>query len=145
MTTSTAALPTGRVVRKLVLTAVGVLLFAGGLTFLYLGMRAVMDVGGFCASGGPYQIRQECPDGTGFIVLGIFAGLIGTGLTAAGTFAGGPQLWTLAWPRCSARSAGTSSSTGSTHRRRSPGSYGVGSSVRSPSSRWEASRCASCW
>lgn len=98
MTTTTAALPTGRVVRKLVFTAVGVFLFAGGLTFLYLGMRAVMDVGGFCASGGPYQIRQECPDGTGFIFLGIFAGLIGTGLTAAGTFAGGPQLWTLAWP-----------------------------------------------
>lgn len=88
----------GRVVRKLAFTGVGVLLFVAGLTVVYLGMRAVMDVGGTCASGGPYQVRQECPDGAGLIVVGIFAGLVGTGLTVAGTFAGGPQLWTLAWP-----------------------------------------------
>jgi hypothetical protein len=33
------------------------------LTWTFLGMRAVMDVGGSCAEGGPYQIAQPCPDG----------------------------------------------------------------------------------
>lgn len=89
---------TGVVVRKLVLTAVGVVLFAAGLTLMFESMRSVMDVGGYCASGGPYEIRQECPDGAWLIVVGIFAGLIGVGLVVAGTFRGGPTLWALAWP-----------------------------------------------
>jgi len=41
-----------------------VLLVAGGITVMYQAMRAVMEVGGYCASGGPYEIRQECPDAT---------------------------------------------------------------------------------
>jgi hypothetical protein len=93
-----APLPARVVVRKLVLTIVGVLLFTAGLTLMFEAMRAVMDVGGYCASGGPYQIRQECPDGAGLMVVGIFAGLVGTGLVVAGTFRGGPKLWVLAWP-----------------------------------------------
>jgi hypothetical protein len=92
------ALPPGLVARKLALTVVGVFMFAAGLTVLFSGMRAVMDVGGYCASGGPYEIRQECPDGSGLIVFGIFGGLIGTGLVVAGTFRGGPKLYALAWP-----------------------------------------------
>ena len=28
-----------------------------------MGMRSVMDIGGFCASGGPYVIENECPQG----------------------------------------------------------------------------------
>lgn len=98
MPSGTVEIPTRIVVRKLTCTVAGVFLFAAGLTLLWLGMRAVMEIGGYCASGGPYEIRRECPDGTGLIFLGIFAGLVGTGLTAVGTFAGGPQLWTLAWP-----------------------------------------------
>lgn len=98
MTTRDGALPTAKVVRKLAFTFVGVLLFAAGLTYLYLGMRSVMEIGGSCASGGPYTVSRPCPDGAGLIFVGIFAGLVGVGLTVAGTFAGGPQLWTLAWP-----------------------------------------------
>jgi hypothetical protein len=90
--------PAGVVARKLVLTFVGMVLLAGGITLMFESMRAVMDVGGYCASGGPYQIRQECPDGAGLIVVGIFAGLVGTGVVVAGGFRGGPKLWTLAWP-----------------------------------------------
>lgn len=41
------------------------------LTWTYLGMRAVMDVGGSCADGGPYVSAQPCPDGSGLLVLGI--------------------------------------------------------------------------
>ena len=90
--------PRPPVARKLVLTVLGVILFAASLTVLFLGMRSVMEIGGACASGGPYVPRQECPDGTWLIPVSIFTGLIGTGLVAAGSFAGGPQLWTLAWP-----------------------------------------------
>lgn len=33
------------------------------LVMFPLAMLQLLDVGGFCASGGPYVIRQECPDG----------------------------------------------------------------------------------
>ena len=92
------ALPTRVVVRKLIFTAIGVFLVAGGITVTYQAMRAVMEVGGYCASGGPYEIRQECPDGAWLIVVGIWGGLIGLGFVIAGTFRGGPKLWVLAWP-----------------------------------------------
>jgi hypothetical protein len=91
-------LPAGAVARKLVFTFVGVFLFAAGLTLVFDGMRAVMEVGGSCGSGGPYEIRQPCPDGVGLIFAGVFGGLIGVGFVVAGTFRGGPKLYTLAWP-----------------------------------------------
>jgi hypothetical protein len=51
------------------------------ITLLYLGMRAVMSVGGFCAEGGAFQIRQHCPKGIpGLMFGGIWGGLIGLGL-----------------------------------------------------------------
>ena len=98
MAAADSSLATGTVVRKLAFTAVGVLLFAASLTVVFLAMRSVMDVGGYCASGGPYEIRQECPGGTWLLPVGIFTGLIGVGFVVAGTFRGGPTLWTLAWP-----------------------------------------------
>lgn len=52
-----------------------------GLTWLYLGMRSVMEVGGACAEGGPYEIAQPCPEGVPLLMLGgIFGGLICLGL-----------------------------------------------------------------
>jgi hypothetical protein len=49
------------------------------ITLLYEGMRAVMDVGGACADGGPYVSAQPCPDGTPVaMMLGAF-GLFGFG------------------------------------------------------------------
>lgn len=92
------ALPTRVVVRKLVFTATGVFLFAVGLTVLFQGMRSVMDLGGYCASGGPYEIRQECPDNAWMIPVSVFVGLAGVGFVLAGTFRGGPKLVALAWP-----------------------------------------------
>jgi hypothetical protein len=47
------------------------LLMSVGLTWTYLGMRAVMDVGGSCASGGPYEIAQPCPDGAVLLSVAI--------------------------------------------------------------------------
>ena len=36
---------------------------AAGLTALFLGMRRVMEIGGFCAEGGPFVIQHPCPEG----------------------------------------------------------------------------------
>ena len=54
---------------------------ACGLTWLYLGMRSVMEVGGACADGGPYVSAQPCPEGVPLAMVGgIFGGLICLGL-----------------------------------------------------------------
>ena len=79
---------------------------AGGLaaciTLLFLGMRAVMDIGGACASGGPYVPVQPCPDGVALLMplgmLGLF-GFGALGLWAGGRVGGGwAGLVLLAWP-----------------------------------------------
>jgi hypothetical protein len=98
MVDAEVGLRTGVVVRKLTFTAVGVFLFAVGLTILFQGMRSVMEIGGYYASGGPYEIRQECPDNASMIPVSIFVGLAGTAFVLAGTFRGGPKLVALAWP-----------------------------------------------
>jgi hypothetical protein len=73
-----------------------------GLTWLYLGMRSVMEIGGACADGGPYVSAQPCPDGVPFLMVGgIFGGLICLGLflmwssRLGGSYA---SLAGLAWP-----------------------------------------------
>ncbi len=44
-----------------------------------------MDVGGFCAEGGPYEIRQECPEGTTALIMGgVWIGLLGLVAAAVG-------------------------------------------------------------
>ena len=98
MTDARGAFPTRVVVRKLIFTAIGVFLFAVGLTVLFQGMRSVMDIGGYCASGGPYEIRQQCPDNAWMIPVSVFVGLAGVGFVLAGTFRGGPKPVALAWP-----------------------------------------------
>lgn len=61
----------------------GVAGVAAGITLLFLGMRAIMDVGGMCAEGGPYVIETPCPGGSAqATVLGFFLGL-GSFLLAA--------------------------------------------------------------
>jgi hypothetical protein len=54
---------------------VGMAGIAASITVVFLGMRSVLDVGGQCASGGPYVIAVPCPDGTWTLPLAIFAGL----------------------------------------------------------------------
>lgn len=75
---------------------------AACLTLVFLSMRAVMDVGGFCAEGGPYEIQTHCPEGTVLLLpLSIFGGLGSAALAAwKGSQIGGPfaGLVALAWP-----------------------------------------------
>ena len=88
--------------RDLGLVLVATFGLAACLTLIWLGMRAVMDIGGACAEGGPFVPVQPCPAGApaaltlgmlgifGFGALGIYAGAqIGGGWAA---------LPLLAWP-----------------------------------------------
>jgi hypothetical protein len=58
----------------------GVALSAAGvgaaITGAYLGMRDVMRQGGFCASGGPYEISSECTSGQVALLFGAIAALL---------------------------------------------------------------------
>ena len=75
---------------------------SASLAVLWLGMRAVLGVDGFCAEGGSYVIAHHCPEGTAWLIpLAVFAGLGSAGLTAwKGASLG--ALWSaligLAWP-----------------------------------------------
>ena len=68
---------------------------------MFIEMRAVLDVGGSCADGGPYVSAQPCPQGTWLMFLAIFGGF-GWGALAfwAGAIIGGRfgSLPFLAWP-----------------------------------------------
>src|SRR4029450_2301101 len=65
--------------RDVLVLLIAVAGLGASITLVYLAMRAVMDVGGACADGGPYVSAQPCPDGTpGAMLFGIF-GLFGFG------------------------------------------------------------------
>lgn len=70
------------------------------VAWLYYPMRAVMDVGGYCAEGGPYVIETHCPEGsTLFLMLGVplwFAGVF-VGLFAAAGRLAAPQPIFAGW------------------------------------------------
>ena len=81
---------------------IGVAMVAYGITALWFGMRDVMDVGGYCAEGGPYVSRQECPDGAELLmftgiplgIIGLFVAMVGAAKSAKGAGA----LLLLGWP-----------------------------------------------
>ena len=88
----------GSAITKWILLGIGSFLLAGGITLAFFGMQSVMDVGGFCAQGGPYEIRQECPDTSWTLFVGVIAAIFGAGFMVAGTMRGGPRLVLLGWP-----------------------------------------------
>ncbi len=53
---------------RLSILVVSVALVALTITWTYLGMRAVMDIGGACATGGPYVPVQPCPQGASVLI-----------------------------------------------------------------------------
>lgn len=80
---------------RLVLGLVGV---CTSLTVLFMSMRAVMEVGGFCAEGGPYQIAVHCPKGVAYLTpLSIFLGLGFAALYAFSTIPGAMNVTFLFW------------------------------------------------
>jgi hypothetical protein len=91
--------PAGRVVWKTALLTLGTFGFVFCLTLLYLSMRSVMDVGGSCAEGGPFEVRQQCPEGVAWIVpVSIFGMILSVGIGLLGVFRqGGPRPFVFAW------------------------------------------------
>ena len=89
-------------VGDLILYLVGVAGLAAALAIMWLGMRAVMDVGGYCAEGGPYVIDVHCHDGVALLIpLSIVLGLGSAALAGVkGVALGGGwgSIVLLAWP-----------------------------------------------
>ena len=52
-------------------TAVSVTVIGTTITWAFFSMRAVMDVGGSCADGGPYVSSQSCPGGSWLIAVAV--------------------------------------------------------------------------
>lgn len=76
----------------------GVLLFFAALTQLWLVMRVVMAVGGFCAEGGPYLVTTPCPKGLSiFAPLSIIVLIAARGLYLSAQFSKGPKWDFLFW------------------------------------------------
>ena len=69
------------------LVALGATGFTACLVCMYSGMRDVMRTsGGFCASGGPYVIANQCKSGdVRLLLVGILGGLVCAGVLAAAT------------------------------------------------------------
>jgi len=88
--------------RAVALLLVGLAGLALCLTLLFLGMRAVMDIGGACADGGPYVIYRSCPEGVPIAMIGGIFGLFAFGALTAigGALIGGRynSLVLFAWP-----------------------------------------------
>jgi hypothetical protein len=88
--------------RSIVLYVVGIGGLAFTITILWLSMRAVMDIGGACATGGPYVPAVVCPDSVVLLTpVSIFGLFIFGGLAAwGGSSLGGRWIAVLflAWP-----------------------------------------------
>jgi hypothetical protein len=89
-------------VPDVLLYLLGIAGVAAAITLICLGMRAVMDVGGSCADGGPYVSAQPCPEGVALATLvGFLGGAAALGLAAwkgAAIGGGASSLVLLAWP-----------------------------------------------
>ena len=81
---------------------VGVAGLAACIAIVFLAMRAVMDIGGFCAEGGPYVIETHCPEGVPLLMTVAFpGGFAFGGMTVYfGSRISGPSAAAvlLAWP-----------------------------------------------
>lgn len=82
VTGSSPARPAASVRDHLVYLA-GVFCLTASITGLWLGMRAVMNIGGYCASGGPYEIVVPCPPGVDLVImLAVPIGILAAGVVA---------------------------------------------------------------
>jgi len=71
---------------------------AASIALLNLGGRAVMELGGFVATGGPYVIAHPAPDWAGIMPLAVVAMLVFGGWSAYLSHrTGGSSLLGLAW------------------------------------------------
>lgn len=80
----------------------GVAGMAACIVVVFMGMRAVLDIGGFCAEGGPYVIGTHCPEGVPLLMMLAIPGLFLFGglMVWRGSPIGGPYQAAVffAWP-----------------------------------------------
>jgi len=75
------------------------LLFVFSFTGLFLSAGVVIGLGGYCASGGPYVIETQCPEGVIlFAPLGIFGMIAAAVISMAVADNLGAPLYLWAWP-----------------------------------------------
>ncbi|MBN2586610.1 MAG: hypothetical protein JXA64_03125 [Candidatus Fermentibacteraceae bacterium] len=81
-----------------VLLLFSILVFSFCVSLLYMGMRDVMRLGGFVASGGPYQIAHEAPGWVWIFPVSVFL-ILGSMFASffAGSKVAGPNLMSLSW------------------------------------------------
>jgi hypothetical protein len=73
-------------------------IFGAALTTLYLGMRGIMRLGGFVASGGPYAITHPAPGWVWVMPVSIILGLTSVFVSfGIGRKIGGLNLMALSW------------------------------------------------
>lgn len=74
------------------------LLFAFCFALLYLSATVVMGLGGYCASGGPYEIAVECPESViAATPLSILGGFVAVGIALLLARGFGMPLIAWAW------------------------------------------------
>lgn len=74
-------------------------LFSLSFSLLYQVSIAVMQLGGSCASGGPFEIAVQCPENVeAFAPLSIFGGLFAVAIGVFFARGFGTPLSTWAWP-----------------------------------------------
>lgn len=94
-------LPRGRhsPLGRLVGSAASWFLFALCVTLLSLSTNQVLGAGGYCASGGPYEVAAACSATVEALApLGIFGCLFAVGIAAILSAGFGMSLLALAWP-----------------------------------------------
>ena len=135
--------PSGRTPGALAAVAASDLVLALCMTMLFLGMRDIMDLGGFVASGGPYVIAHPAPGWVWVMPLSIVLGLAAAfGNAVAASRAHGFNLAVAAWPALFLSLGWNFLSTACT--RRAAVSRPPGWSARSSSSR-SAGLCSTSW
>jgi hypothetical protein len=91
--------PSGRPPGALAAVAASGLVLATCITTLFLAMRGLMDLGGFVAVGGPYEIAHPASGWVWVMPVSIVLGLVAAfGNGAAATRAHGFSLAAVAWP-----------------------------------------------
>lgn len=81
-----------------VVLVVSILVMSIALTWTFFADRALMQIGGACADGGPYVVAQPCPDGVVLMAFAIPAMLI-TAMVGTGAAIGlrAPNLLIPMW------------------------------------------------